>query len=161
MNMIVAVDENWGIGKGGDQLIYIPEDLKRFKALTMGHALVLGRKTMATFPGGKPLKGRRNLVLSRNPAFHPEGAEVFSSLEELLDAAPEDAFVVGGASVYQALLDRCDTAYVTKIQAAFPADCWFPHLDRRPEWRAEEESEPMEHEGVTFRYVTYRRSGAR
>ena len=161
MNMIVAVDENWGIGKGGDQLIYIPEDLKRFKALTMGHALVLGRKTMATFPGGKPLKGRRNLVLSRNPAFHPEGAEVFSSLEELLDAAPEDAFVVGGASVYQALLDRCDTAYVTKIQAAFPADCWFPDLDRRPEWRAEGESEPMEHEGVTFRYVTYRRSGAR
>ena len=161
MNMIVAVDENWGIGKGGDQLIYIPEDLKRFKALTMGHALVLGRKTMATFPGGKPLKGRRNLVLSRNPAFHPEGAEVFSSLEELLDAAPEDAFVVGGASVYQALLDRCDTAYVTKIQAAFPADCWFPDLDRCPEWRAEEESEPMEHEGVTFRYVTYRRSGAR
>ena len=128
MNMIVAVDENWGIGKGGDQLIYIPEDLKRFKALTMGHALVLGRKTMATFPGGKPLKGRRNLVLSRNPAFHPEGAEVFSSLEELLDAAPEDAFVVGGASVYQALLDRCDRPE-TVLTGRDPADFLLERAD--------------------------------
>ena len=161
MNVIVAVDENWAIGRDGEQLLYLSADLKRFKALTMGHAVILGRKTMATFPGGRPLKGRRNLVLSRTEGFAPEGAEVYRDLDSLLAEAPEDAFVVGGASVYQALLDRCDTAYVTKIQAAFPADCWFPDLDRRPEWRAEEESEPMEHEGVTFRYVTYRRSGAR
>ena len=157
MNMIVAVDENWGIGKGGDQLIYIPEDLKRFKALTMGHALVLGRKTMATFPGGKPLKGRRNLVLSRNPAFHPEGAEVFSSLEELLDAAPEDAFVIGGASVYKQLLPWCDVAYVTRIHAAFPADVVFPDLDRDPDWELAEEEPPLEQDGLKFHYALYRR----
>ena len=157
MNVIVAVDENWGIGKDGDQLIYLSEDLKRFKALTMGHSLILGRKTMATFPGGRPLKGRRNLILSRNPVFAPEGGEVYHSLEDLLAHAPEDAFVIGGASVYQALLHRCDTAYVTKIQKSFPADCWFPNLDRDPAWRAEENSEELEQEGIFYRYVTYRR----
>lgn len=157
MNVIVAVDENWGIGKDGDQLIYLKEDLKRFKALTMGHPLILGRKTMATFPGGRPLKGRRNLILSRNPDFAPEGGEVYHTMEELLAQAPEDAFVIGGASVYNALIDRCDTAYVTKIQKAFPADCWFPNLDEDPAWQAEEPSEELEQDGVRYRYVTYHR----
>ena len=77
MIAIVAVDKNWGIGKDGEQLIYIPEDLKRFKAFTIGNTIILGRKTMYTFPGSKPLKGRRNLILSRTPDFAPEGAEVF------------------------------------------------------------------------------------
>ena len=86
MNLIVAVDENWAIGKGGDQLVYISEDLKRFKALTTGHPVILGRKTLATFPGGRPLKGRRNLIVSRNPDFAPEGAEVYPDLEQLLEA---------------------------------------------------------------------------
>ena len=157
MNVIVAVDENWGIGRNGDQLIYLREDLKRFKALTMGHPLILGRKTMATFPGGRPLKGRRNLILSRSPDFAPQGGEVYRSMEELLAQAPEDAFVIGGASVYHALIDRCSVAYVTKIQKAFPADCWFPNLDRDPAWRAEEPSEELEQDGVRYRYVTYRR----
>ena len=158
MNMIVAVDENWAIGKGGEQLIYISADLKRFKALTMGHPLILGRKTLATFPGGKPLKGRRNLILSRNPEFAPEGAEVYHSMEELLEHVEEDAFVIGGASVYQELLDRCDTAYVTKLQASWPADCWFPNLDEDPAWTVAEEGEVLEEQGVKFRYVTYRRA---
>ena len=98
MNVIVAVDRNWAIGKDGDQLIYISEDLKHFKALTAGHTVILGRKTLATFPGGRPLKGRRNLILSRDPGFAPKEAEVFRDLDSLLAAAPEDAFVVGGAS---------------------------------------------------------------
>ena len=157
MNVIVAVDANWAIGKSGDQLVYIPEDLKHFKELTMGHPVILGRRTMATFPGGRPLKGRRNLVLSRDPDFRPEGAEVYPDLAPLLAAAPEDAFVVGGASVYRALLDRCDTAYVTKIGRAYEADCWFPNLDEDPAWTLAEESEPMEYEGITFRYTVYRR----
>ena len=105
MKTIVAVDENWGIGKDGEQLIYISADLKRFKALTMGHPLILGRKTLATFPGGRPLKGRRNLILSRNPDFAPEGAEVYRDMDTLLANVTEDAFVIGGASVYVALLD--------------------------------------------------------
>ena len=115
--------------------------------------------TLATFPGGRPLKGRRNLVLSRNPGFAPEGAEVFRDLPSLLAAARSDAFVVGGASVYAALLDKCDTAYVTKISGRFPeADCFFPDLDASPEWEVAEEGPELEEEGLTFRYVTYRRT---
>lgn len=158
MNMIVAVDENWGIGKDGEQLIYISADLKRFKALTMGHSLILGRKTLATFPGGKPLKGRRNLILSRSPGFAPEGAEVYRDIESLLEHVEQDAFVIGGASVYRELLDRCDTVYVTKIQSAWPADCWFPNLDKNPAWAVSEEGEVLEEQGIRFRYVTYRRA---
>ena len=96
MNLIAAVDLNWAIGRDGDQLCYIPADLKRFQALTTGHPVILGRKTLATFPGGRPLKNRRNLILSRDPAFAPEGAEVFRSLEALRAAAPADSFVIGG-----------------------------------------------------------------
>ena len=160
MNLIAAVDQNWAIGKGGDQLCYILADLKRFRALTTGHPVILGRKTLATFPGGRPLKNRRNLVLSRDPAFSPEGAEVFRDLDSLLDAAPADSFVIGGASVYTALLTACDTAYITKIHAAWPeADAFFPNLDENPAWEAVEESGPQEDGGFSFRYVTYRRRG--
>lgn len=159
MNVIVAVDRNWAIGKDGDQLIYLSEDLKHFKALTTGHPVILGRKTLATFPGGRPLKGRRNLVLSRDPGFVPEGAEMFRDIDSLLAAAPADAFVVGGASVYAALLDKCDTAYVTKISGHFPAaDCFFPDLDASPEWEVTEEGPELEEEGIKFRYVIYRRT---
>ena len=97
MNLIVAVDQNWAIGKDGDQLVYLKEDLKRFRTLTSGHTVILGRKTLATFPGGRPLKNRRNLILSRNPHFQAEGAEVFPSVEELVKQADGDAFVIGGA----------------------------------------------------------------
>ena len=159
MIAIVAVDKNWGIGKDGDQLIYIPEDLKRFKNFTTGNTIVLGRKTVATFPGGKPLKNRRNLILSRNPDYQPEGGEVYPSMEALLEQVTDtdNTYVVGGASVYNALIGACDRAYVTKIDAEYPADCWFPNLDEDPAWEAYEELEEMDHEGVKFRYVNYRR----
>ncbi len=158
MNVIAAVDRNWAIGKDGNQLVYLSEDLRRFRALTTGHTVILGRKTLATFPGGRPLKGRENLILSRNPDFAPEGARVFADMESLLAAAPADAFVIGGSSVYQALLDRCDTAYITKIDRAFPgADSFFPNLDALPQWRIVEEGPELEEQGMKFRYVTYRR----
>lgn len=157
MNVIVAVDENWAIGKDGDQLCYIPADLKRFQKLTTGHPVLLGRKTLATFPGGRPLKNRRNLILSGQTDFAPEGGEVFHTLEAALAAAPADTFVIGGESVYRQALDRCDTAYVTKIQKAFPADRYFPDLDADPAWIIAETEGPYEHEGLTYFYVTYRR----
>lgn len=157
MNVIVAVDENWAIGRDGDQLCYIPADLKRFQRLTTGHPVLLGRKTLATFPGGRPLKNRRNLILSTQEDFQPQGGEVFHTLEDALEAAPADTFVIGGESVYRAALDRCDTAYVTKIQKTFEADRYFPDLDRDPAWQAEEEEGPYTHEDLTFTYVTYRR----
>ena len=160
MDVIAAVDQNWAIGKGGDQLCYLPADLKRFQALTTGHPVILGRKTLATFPGGRPLKNRRNLILSRDPAFAPEGAEVFRELDSLRAAAPADSFVIGGESVYRALLGWCGTAYITKIGRAWEgADAFFPNLDDDPAWFVAEEGEPLEHEGIPFRYVTYKRRG--
>ena len=138
MDLIVAVDQNWAIGKDGEQLLYLSQDLKRFKALTLGHAVILGRRTLSTFPGGRPLKGRRNLILSTTPGFAPEGGEVYPSLDALLAAAPADAFV-------------------TKILAQYPADRYFPDLDADPRWESVEESELLEENGVRFRYVTYQR----
>lgn len=158
MNAIVAVDRNWAIGREGDQLVYLKEDLKRFRTLTAGHAVLVGRKTLATFPGGRPLKGRENLVLSRDTALTIEGARVFHRVEDLAAAAPADAFVVGGAQVYEALLPWCDTVYVTRIDTAFPGcDAFFPDLDSMGGWTVEEEGEPLEENGLTYRYVTYRR----
>ena len=157
MNLIAAVDENWAIGKDGDQLCYIPADLKHFQALTTGHAVILGRRTLATFPGGRPLKNRRNLILSRNASFAPEGAEVFPDVDSLLKAAPADTFVIGGESVYRALLPYCDKAYITKIHKAWPADAFFPDLDADPAWQVTEEGEWQGHEGLAFCYVTYER----
>lgn len=158
MNLIVAADKNWAIGKGGDQLCYLKEDLKRFKELTSGHTVILGRKTLATFPGGRPLKNRNNLILSRNSDFQAEGARVFHDVESLLAAAPADSFVIGGGSVYKALLPYCDTAYVTKIDHAFPdADTFFPDLDTDPAWQVVETGEPLEQDGLVYRYVTYKR----
>ena len=115
MYVIAAVDRNWAIGKDGDQLCYIPADLKRFQGLTSGHAVILGRKTLATFPGGRPLKNRRNLILSHDPAFAPEGAEVFRDLDSLLAAAPADAFVIGGGSAPLAAQAASCTAWAKAL----------------------------------------------
>ena len=157
MNAIVAVDQFWAIGKDGDQLCYLKEDLKRFKALTTGHPVILGRKTLATFPGGRPLKGRRNLVLSRSPDLEIEGAEVYHDLDSLLAAAPADSFVIGGESVYRALLPYCDRVYVTKISRSWPADVWFPNLDQDPRWRVCRVEPPLEEDHIPYQYVTYER----
>ena len=159
MNVIVVVDQNWAIGRGGDQLIYLSEDLKRFRALTTGHTVILGRKTLSTFPGGRPLKNRRNLILSTDQNYQVEGAKVYHSVEELRKAADEEAFVIGGASVYRQLLPWCTTAYVTKIHQAFPADCHFPNLDEMEDWEVESQSKPLEQDGVRYHYVCYRRTG--
>ncbi len=161
MDAVVAVDENWAIGKDGGLLCPISADLKRFKALTLGRPVILGRKTLATFPGGRPLPGRRNLILSRDPGFRVEGAEVFPSVEALLTAAPDNSAVIGGESIYRALLDFCQKVWVTKIFRAFEADAWFPDLDADPAWEAAEVRPPLEENGVRFQYVTYVRAGAR
>ena len=161
MKAIVAVDQNWGIGKDGDQLVYIHTDLRRFKELTTGHPIIYGRKTMATFPKGQPLKGRRNLVLSSSISDIP-GAEIFKTVPSLLQAAPEDSFVIGGASVYQQLLPYCDTAYVTEVLSQYDADVFFPNLDTAPEWAIGERGDVIQEEQadgnvIRFRYTTYKR----
>lgn len=157
MNAIVAVDENWGIGQNGDLLVRISADLRRFKELTTGHAVILGRKTLQTFPGGKPLVGRENLIMSTTMGNVPDGARVFCKWDSLLAYAPKDAFVIGGASVYCGLLPHCDRVYVTKIHESFPADAFFPNLDEKRDWQVTETQGPFEENGLRFSDVTYER----
>lgn len=157
MKLIAAADRNWGIGYRNRLQVHIPADLKRFQALTLGHTVLMGRKTLETLPGGRPLKGRRNLILSKNPQFRPEGAEVYASADELLAAAPEDTFVIGGESVYRLLLPCCDTAYITRLHTVLPADCRLPDLDADDAWAVAEKEAPLEHDGIRFQYVTYKR----
>lgn len=159
MNAIVAVDENWGIGYKGELLARISADLRRFKALTTGHAVILGRKTLQTFPGGRPLPGRENLIMSTTMDVAPEGAKVFRTVDELLAYAPEDAFVIGGGSVYRELLPYCKKVYITKIHKSFPWDAVFPDLDALDGWKITEMGETMEENGLAFTYVTYENEG--
>lgn len=162
MNLIVAADRNWAIGRDGDQLVRLSGDLQYFKDMTMGHAVILGRRTLSTFPGGLPLEGRLNLILSRQTGFSVPGARVFHDVDSLLTAAPADSFVIGGGSVYRALLPRCDRAYVTKLDGVWEADTWFPRLDWDPEWELVQVSAPREEKGVTFTFTMYERvSGGR
>lgn len=150
MNIIVAVDSEWGIGYQGDLLARVREDLQNFARLTTGKTVILGSNTLATFPGGRILKDRRNIVLNPDPAYAPEGAVVAHSIEELFSILEqlktqglrsEDIFVIGGASVYRQLLPYCDRAYITQFLHSFPKDVWFPNLDEQPEWELVEESE--------------------
>lgn len=156
MDAIVAVDARWGIGRDGGLLFRISADLRRFKALTMGHTVVMGRRTLQSLPGGRGLPGRRNLVLSRQGDLAPEGAEVFCEVQPMLDAAGEDAFVIGGAQVYRLLLPVCRRLYVTQIDADGGADVFFP--EPTPElWRITEQSPWQEEQGLRYRYLTYER----
>jgi len=158
MEIVVAVYADWGIGRDGTQPLVIPEDRKHFRALTGDHALLLGRRTLADFPGGKPLPGRTNLVLTRSGAEIP-GAVTVHSVEEALAAARDlgRVFVIGGASVYRAMLPWCDVAHVTEIEACPESDVFFENLAASPDWYAAERSPRHEHQGVGYRFVTYRR----
>ena len=130
MIAIAAVCENGGIGREGALLFHIREDLRRFRQLTLGKTVVMGRRTLESLPGGRGLPDRRNLVLTRDPDFTAPGAEVIHDLAEV----PEDAVVIGGESVYRQLLPRCGTVYVTKIFASPQADAFFPDLSRDIGW---------------------------
>lgn len=154
MQAIVCVSENWGIGLDGHLLFHISDDLKRFRALTVGKTVILGSRTLKTFPGGKPLQDRRNIILTRSEA-PIEGAELAHSRQEALDLAGPDAVVIGGASVYTLLLPYCERVLVTKVLDTPQADSYFPNLDNHPDWRAESESEVMEENGLKFQYVDY------
>ncbi len=164
MKLIAAADLRWGIGRGGALLVSIPADLRHFRELTMGGTVILGRKTLATFPGGKPLPGRKNIILSTDPHFSAGDALVAHSVEEALALAgkeQENVWVIGGASIYRAFLPYCDEAVITKIEMQYDADAFMPDLDRDPAWVKTEESEEMTCFDIVYRFVTYRRLGAR
>ena len=155
MYAIVAVDERWGIGRDNRLLFHLPADLKHFKALTSGHTVLMGRKTLQSLPGGRGLPGRRNLVLTSERAFTAENAQVVHSVEDAVRAAGEDAWVIGGESVYRAFLPLCSRVYVTRIAADGGADTFFPDLSADPQWRLDRRGEDMTENGLTFRYEEY------
>ena len=160
MNAIVAVDKNWGIGRNNGLLAHIPEDMRFFRQMTLGKTVILGRKTLQSFPGGQPLKDREHLVLSRRGDFpYADQVRVFADLASLLRAAaerdPESLMVIGGAQVYWQLLPYCARAYVTMIDAAYPADAHFPDLSADSRWVLTEQGERMEHEGVFYRHCIF------
>ncbi len=160
MKCIVNATENWGIGRGNELLFSISDDLKRFRALTTGKTVVLGRKTLAGFPGGRPLKNRENIILTRNPeAAFPGGTCVHSEQEllKLLATLPsDDICVIGGESVYRLLLPYCDTVLLTRTFSVCDADRFFPNLDTDPSWRCTEQEPVQEENGLRFQYRTYR-----
>ena len=163
MELVVAVDSGWGIGNKGELLCRVSDDLKNFRAVTTGQTVILGSKTLSTFPGGRPLKNRRNIIMSRRPDYTVEGAEVAHSPEELLAMLSEDekAVVIGGESIYRLLLPYCDTAIVSKFDIELPADAFFPDLDSDPEWIIDEQSEIFtasetdSHPGMKWQIVKY------
>ena len=139
MNIIVAVDKNWAIGKDNKLLVSIPADMKMFRQETTGKVVVMGRKTLESFPNGLPLKNRTNIVLTGNKDYNVKDAIIVHTVEELLEEIKkypsEEVYCIGGDSVYKQLLPYCDTAHVTKIDFAYEADSYFPNLDEMPEWK--------------------------
>ncbi len=167
MKLIVAVDENWAIGLKGKLLVSIPNDMKFFVAKTTGNIVVMGRKTLESFPNGLPLPNRVNIVMTSNADYDAHGATVVGDVvklkEELTRLASQDetkdmeVFVIGGASIYKELLPLCDTAYITKIDFKYDADTYFPNLDEDREWEITEESEEQTYFSLTYRFLTYNR----
>lgn len=159
MNMIVAVDRNWGIGQNNKLLVSIPADMKFFRKMTTGKVVVMGRRTLESFPNGLPLANRKNVILTRNPEYHVKNACVCHTLEETLDELKkyrdEDIFVIGGESVYRQFLPYCNAAHVTKIDHAYQADAFFPNLDEMDEWQITADSEEQTYFDLEYMFLKY------
>lgn len=158
MELIVAVYDDWGIGKDGTQPVALSADRKFFRETTKGAMVIVGRKTLADFPGGKPLPNRVNVVLTRgNPAI--EGVEICNSPEEAAELAKtaERAMVIGGGSIYRQMLPMCDTAYITKVHAQPESDTFFHNLDEDPAWQQVEILRSGEENGIAYEMILYKR----
>lgn len=159
MNMIAAVDKNWAIGYGNKLLVSIPKDMKFFREETTGKVVVMGRKTLESFPGKQPLKNRTNLVLTKNKNYQVAGATILHSKEELLEKLKEykseDIYVIGGQSIYELLEPYCDVAHITKIDHAYAADAYFPNLDASPDWEITAESEEETYFDLEYQFLKY------
>ena len=164
MNLIVNVDSNWAIGYRGKLLVSIPEDMKFFRSETTGKVVVLGRKTLDTFPGGQPLKNRTNIILTRNPNYQVKGAIICHSVEEVLEELKkynsEDVYIIGGDSIYKEFLPYCDVAHVTRTDHVYDADAWFPNLEEDPAWVLTGESEEKTYFDLEFGFCRYERREA-
>ena len=159
MKLIVAVDERWGIGKNGDLLLSIPDDMRFFREMTRSAVLVMGYNTLISFPGSKPLPGRLNIVLNDAEGCRAEGAVICRSLDQLFrflnSFGSDEVYVIGGGSIYRQLLPYCDTAYITKMRFDGGADTFIPDLDRDASWTVAEQGERREYEGIVYSFLTY------
>lgn len=166
MNLIVAVDQEYGIGKDDQLLTHLSEDLKFFKKMTKNQLVIMGRKTLETLPGGKPLPNRKTIILTRNTHFEAPDVTVCHTIEDVLKLVHEietpesgepshEIFVCGGAEIYCALMPYCHFAYITKIQETFHADTHIPNFDARKDWKCVEKSEPIETDGHTIVFTKY------
>ena len=171
MIAIAAADKNWGIGNKGKLLVSIPKDMRFFRDATTGHTVVMGRKTLESLPGGRPLRDRRNIVMTKNPGYRCDGAVVVHSKEELMevlsehDAYPEResggdqkddrVYVIGGGSIYRELLPLCDEAYITRLDYSYEADTYFPDLDADPGWELAGEGEEETYYDLIYYFNRY------
>lgn len=161
MNVIVAVDKNWGIGKNNQLLVSIPSDMKFFRETTNGHVVVMGRKTLESFPNGLPLKNRTNIVLTNNPDYRVKGAVICHTVDEVLEELKkydeEEIYIIGGDSVYRQFLPYCKVAHVTKIDHVYEADSFFPNLDEMKEWVITGDSEEQTYFDLEYQFSEYER----
>ena len=159
MILIAAVNNSWGIGKDNDLLYHIPSDMKFFREKTKGNIIVIGRKTLESFPNGEPLKLRDNVVLTQNPSYKKDGAIVFNTVDEVLEYIDrhkdKEAYLCGGAQIYSLLLPCCEKAYITKINDDKQADSFIPNLDKADDWVLSNESEGFSENGYDFKFLTY------
>ena len=162
LTAIAAVSQSWGIGLNGRLLFRIPEDLHRFRDLTVGGTVIMGRRTLESLPGGRPLPDRTTVVLTRRPDFFCPGAAAVHGTEELLALLPDlpgPYFAAGGDETYRLLLPHCGAALLTRVGADPAADAFFPRLDALPDWHRTEVSAQMESGGVGFRFERWERCG--
>ena len=162
MNLIASADKNWAIGKDGGLLYRLPQDMKFFRTTTSGKVVVMGRKTLESFPGGNPLKNRVNIFLTRNKDYKKDGVLICTDTDELKNElkkhSTDDIFVIGGEEIYKLLLPMCNKAYITRIDSVADADTFFPNLDRADGWEITGMSETITDNGTDFRFVTYERT---
>ena len=159
MNLIANVDINWAIGKNNQLLVRIPADMKFFRETTTGKVVVMGRKTLESFPNGQPLKNRINIVLTHDRSYQVKDAIVVYSMDELheeLKKYPsEDIYIIGGESIYRQMVDECDVAHITKVDFAYDADAHFPNLDEKPEWQITQDSEEQTYFDLIYHFYKY------
>ena len=156
---IVHADKEWGIGKNGDMMFSLPKDMKFFRETTTGHVVVMGGNTLRSFPGQKPLKNRTNIVVSRGQVRDDcIIVPTMSEFKEMIKSHQNegDVYVIGGAQIYKELLPYCDEALVTRVDAIGGADTFFPNLDEDENFVCVYESEPIDDNGLTIRFTTYR-----
>ncbi len=161
MNLIVAVDKNWAIGKDNSLLVSIPADMKYFRETTTGKVVVMGRKTLESFPQKQPLKNRVNIVMTTDANYKVNDAIVVHSIEELKQELEkydeQDIYVIGGESIYRQLLPLCKTAYVTKIDHSYEADTYFPNLENEDGWKMVGISDEQTYFDLEYYFTKYQR----